>query len=222
MLGRGRRPLQAVDGNLDRGQGIAKLVPGDGDQLLARGQRVCERPLHLVLLEADLGVFQLALDGRGEPGEVGLVDEVVRAAEQDLDRRLLADAPREDDERRPGPFRGLDNLQRLQGGEPRQVEVAEDDVPRAAERLAERVGGLDPGPLHGPALVPEVPLHLEHVALHVLHVQNAKRPHCPRNEVIAPGFRKKQNVPERGTPPQGSQPRGARGQEGPRCSPERP
>src|SRR6185295_15347100 len=63
VLGGGPRPQEAVDGDLHRRQGIPELVTGDGDQLLAGGQRLRERSLHLLLLGPYLRVVQLVLDG---------------------------------------------------------------------------------------------------------------------------------------------------------------
>ena len=86
----------------------------------------------------------LALDHGHEPAEVVLEDVVVRARSHRLDRRVVRDCTRDDDERDVA----LGFLHDPQGAEPtefRQLPVGDDHVPGAGvQRGSHRRGGLDP------------------------------------------------------------------------------
>ena len=79
---------------------------------------------------------------RHEPREVALQQVVAGAVPHRGDGGVLADLARDDDERDDAAAR-LQHLERGEAGEAGQVEVGQDHVPVAAERLLEFGGGLD-------------------------------------------------------------------------------
>ena len=127
-----------------------QLAAGLGQERRAAGQ-VADGLDGLAALLPDLGLAQLAGDRRRQAGETVLEDVVVGPGPHRLDRRLLADGPRDDDE---GEIHSplLHDLQGRQAAEAGHPVVGDDGVPAApGQGLAHPLGGVDPLVLQGQA-----------------------------------------------------------------------
>ena len=128
----GRRLIDALDRVLED----AAVPPLGTMQLLGHSLLLAPHPR---LLERD--VHRLP-----EPREPILDQIVGRPAPHRLDGRLLADGARDDDEGHLGAMR-VQQLEGAQTIELRQVEIGEDDIERASERIQEGGFRVDPTPL---------------------------------------------------------------------------
>ena len=138
--------------------------------------------LRLLSFVAKVLLAQLALH-RGEQTRHPLLREkVVRAGAQDLDRVVLVERPREDDEGDVGAFCARDR-ERRQGVELRHPAVGDDHVPRAVlqgrPHGVARLDALEGDPVSAPI---ELPQQEARVVLRVLDHQQAQGSgvHVPR------------------------------------------
>ena len=115
----------------------------DGFELLRLSQLLLEGRVHTRALAPQIGFTALSLDGGDEPGEAAFHEEVGRPGLQRRDGRLLADGPRDDDERNVES--GVrSSAERFGRGEGRHAVVGHHDVPGIArERREHRVGRVD-------------------------------------------------------------------------------
>ena len=91
---------------------------------------ICSACLSLLArLPTQLGVLQLTVDRGRQPRQIVLQDVIVRARAHRLDRCILADRSRHDDERTVELAR-LQGSQGLARAEMRHRVVADDDIPR--------------------------------------------------------------------------------------------
>jgi hypothetical protein len=167
------RRLHDADRDLAQDRAQALLA------LLHLGQR-------LAPLAPDVGLAQLALHGRHQPGQVVLEDVVVGAGLHRGHRQLLADAPRHDDERQVDA-QLLHEVQRGGRPEPRQGEVGDDQVPL----LTSHRGSHGRRRLHSlerdvePGLVQETD-NEDRIIIHVFDDEHAQRFHGLARVVSCP------------------------------------
>ena len=103
-------------------------APLFGGQLRQAGP-LEQRRLRPAALAAHLGVTQLPLDGRDQPPEIALGEEILRACLHRLDRDVLADRARDEDEGRIGITRPQQGEGR-RAAERRHAVVANHEIPR--------------------------------------------------------------------------------------------
>ena len=112
------------------------------------GQRVVIRQMREVLfdapaLTADVRLAQLAFDGRDQPCQAALHDVVVRAGPHRRDGDVLADGPRNENERQVGVVLAQQG-ERRRAAETRHRVVRDGDVPRSAlQRSDQRIRRVD-------------------------------------------------------------------------------
>jgi len=132
--------------------------------------------LDLSLVDAQLGIAQLALDGHHQPSQVSLEQKVVHARPHGCDRDVLSDGSRDDDERQV-EVQLAHEREGLRTAEAGDRVVRDDHVPPFfGQRGVHLGGGLDP-PRDGtvaPAL--ELPDDQLYVVRIVLDQQGAELP----------------------------------------------
>ena len=132
--------LQRLAQGLSSRQG----APHVGGQLRQAGP-LEQRRLRPAALAAHLGVTQLPLDGRDQPPEIALGEEILRARLHRLDRDVLADRARDEDEGRIGIARAQQGEGR-RPAECRHAVVADHEIPRMTIQCG-RHGGRGVNPL---------------------------------------------------------------------------
>jgi hypothetical protein len=127
-------------------------------------------------LLAHASLAELALQRRHQARGVALEDEVVDAEVHGLDRCLLADGARHDDEGHVAPAL-LHDAERRRGIELRHGVVAQHEVPvRRGQRIAQRWLGVDAAPVGLEPGALESPHRQRGVVFVVLDEKDAKRP----------------------------------------------
>jgi hypothetical protein len=171
------RRERAADVVVDLARDRRALVLDAGLQMLGKLVQALLRR-HQVTVGLDAGALGLGgidrvQQRRHEPGEVALLEVVARAVSHRLDRGLVADLARDEDERNVARAR-LQQLEREQAGKARQVVVGHHHVPGLDERFEEGVLGIDPARLRDEAAAHEVGQEQFVIELRVLEMKDPK------------------------------------------------